>query len=157
MSEHLKYESEINSLKQFLFEDEFENRVNEFYDNVRNAIKLENFISSVFITCKGSSARSFILNINKVIEILEYDHLIRAFVNLKNDELAVYYFTRFLAEDLKINPYGILDTHPELIDAHAFVNKALPVVKITLQESSEVPPEMDILLRRLKSQGAPML
>ncbi|MFT6921971.1 MAG: hypothetical protein ACJA1C_000969 [Crocinitomicaceae bacterium] len=76
---------------------------------------------------------------------------------MKNDELAVYYFTRFLAEDLKINPFGILDTHPELIDAHGFVNKALPLVEIVVQESSEVEPEIEILLKRLKSQGAPML
>lgn len=147
----------IKKIKKYRFEEEFLAIANEQYNLLAPNTTLYDFISSTFSVCKSSSAGVIVLSIAKVLETLQYQDLIKSFEIIKNDELAVYYFSRFLVEDLNINPYEMMERNAELKDAFGFVHRALPIAKIQINEDQEIEEVIKTLMNRLKSQGAPML
>lgn len=146
-------------MKSHIFEDDFPEVIHRVYREQLAPISPQEFMAAVFVVCKSNSAKSIIRQLDRFYDDLSYSILIEAFDLMKEDELSMYYFTRFLIEYCGIEPFEMMKQHPKLRNGFAYVHRALPVVSIQVSE----PDEDDIdhrflqLKEKLAKEGAPIV
>lgn len=146
-------------MKSHIFDDDFPEIIQREYHEQIAPISAQEFMAAVFIVCKSNIAKTIVRQLDRFYDDLSYFILIDAFDLMKDDELAMYYFTRFLIEYCGIDPYEMMKEHPKLRPGFAYVHRALPIASIQVSE----PDEDDIdhrfiqLKEKLAKEGAPMV
>lgn len=113
-------------------------------------------MDTIFIFLKSNYASKLLGRIPGMLENTSLEDIVLSYSLLDNDELAVYYFTWFLADDCNVDPFKLIELYPELNKIHGLALRTLPMSSLEL-DTRNVPEKLVPFRAKLKSENAPML
>lgn len=152
----------IERMRSVFFESTSDDPIEMSFKEEISSIVPSELLANIYITCKSNIADKLLLDLPDFLNRITYEDVLDAFRKLSGDELAVYYFSRLLAEFFGVDPHELVANTPQLHDQLEFVNRSFKKGELAPSDWSKEfmndrGVSQEILMAKMSSHGAPMI
>lgn len=153
----------VEQMKRYFIETDSEDPIESEFSKEIAEIDIATLLAEIFIVCKSSLADKLVIDLPLFLKKLEYKDIVKAFALMQDDELAIFYFSSFVAEMFGINPHQLAKQHADLSRVLCFIERSFREgqgprpTDWSVDYLKERGLNQEKMIQQMKEQAAPML